>query len=509
MKLSALERGLASLSPAWGARRLGERMALAEMEGLAAKIEARRYDSARLDRRTMGWHATGGSPTAEIAQGLGLTIRRSRDLCRNNEWARNARRKWIGHAVGTGIVPRADTKAKTAKKTATNAWNDFADNCDPEGLSDFYGLQARVVGEVFSGGACFVRWYLRPPSWGLTVPLQCEVLPHEFLDRTRNFLNGQNMVLQGVEYDQFGRRVAYYLFREHPGELLPFARASLVSDRVPASDVDHIFFVEEAGQVTGMPWLAATALRLRDIADRDEAALVREKIAACLSVIVRRQGGVANSLGGQAGKDAKTGQPIEKLSPGSFAYVESDGDVTVVNPPAAGDTDFVNRNLYPVAAGVGLPHSSVSGNLSNVNFTSLREGKLDFFPSLDQVQWFMLAPMLLRPAWRRVMAAAAGRGIQVSPSLGAKWSMPKRPWVNPVDDMKGEAGELAMALESWAEKVAARGHDPDDLIEEIKEWREKLLAAGIDPNAASGIAGDRLQDPNATKGQTPANAPAK
>lgn len=493
MKLNLIERAIAGLRPSWGAQRLADRMALSEIEAMA-----RGYDAARRGRRTEGWNASAGSPNAEMAGALGLTIRRSRDLCRNNEWARNARRKWIGHAIGTGIVPRADTKAKNTKKVAAAAWNAFVDNCDPEGLVDFYALQARVMSEVFTGGAAFVRWYLRPPSWGLKVPLQCEVLPHEFLDTRKFQMSGENLVIHGVEYDPNGRRVAYWLFRNHPGEVLPVARSSMTSDRIPASEIDHVFFPEEAGMATGMPWLSATALRLRDIADRDEAALLREKIAACLSVFVRRQGGAARALAQAAdqGKDSK-GRDTEKLRPGTIVYGDSDGDVTVINPPNSGDTDFVDRNLYPVAAGVGLTHSSLSGNLKNVNFTSLREGKLDFWPTLDQVQWFMLSPMLCRPAWRRVMAAAAGRGLQVSPDLGAKWSMPKRPWVNPVDDMKGEAGELAMGLESWADKAAARGHDPDELLEEIKEWRGKLAEAGLSPDTPAGIAGDKGQQAGA------------
>lgn len=499
--LNFLERAVSAFRPSWGAQRLADRLALESVREIA-----RGYDAARQGRRTAGWHATSGAPNAEMMPSLGVAIRRSRDLVRNNEWAKNVRRKWVAHAVGTGIVPRPDLEAGRAKDTANAAWKAFDDNCDPEGLQNFTAKQALVMGEVVEAGACFVRWYLRPPSWGLKVPLQCEVLPHEFLDTRRFQTNGENTVVHGVEYDPHGRRAAYWLFRQHPGEMLPMGRMNLTSDRVPASEVDHVFFPELAGQVTGMPWLAVTALRLRDIADRDEAALLREKIAACLSVFVRRQGGAARALAQAADQatDARR-RDIEKLSPGTIVYTESDGDVTVVNPPNAGDTDFVNRNLYPVAAGVGLPHSSVSGDVSRANFSSMREGKLDFWPVLDQVQWNMLAPMLLRPAWRRVMQAAHGRGLQVSPETCAKWSMPKRPWVNPVQDMQAVAGQLAMGLESWRDMVGANGHDPDELLAEAKEDREKLLAAGLSPDAPSGIAGAKGPQPTDKPASEPGN----
>lgn len=504
MDLNLIERGIASLAPRWGAKRIASKVALAQLRSAVRDIDVRGYDAARRGRRTDGWHATGGSANAELSGALGLVRRRSRDLCRNNEWAKNAKRKWVAHLVGTGIQPRPADGKEQAKKTAREAWNAFADNCDPEGLTDIYGLQARVVGEVFEGGAAFVRWYLRPPSFGLKVPLQCEVLEHDFLDTDRTEVRGDNIVIHGVEFDPWGRRVAYWLFPQHPGDVALVRRGGFVSQRVPAADVDHVFDVERAGQVTGVPWLAGTMLRLRDLGDYEEAELVRKKIEACFAVFVRREGSTPAGLAQSADRTTdSSSRKIETLRPGMIAYVEGQGDITTAQPSAAGDTGYVDRQLGGFAAGIGLTRAQASGDLSDVNFTSLREGKLDFWPVLDQKQWHMLAPQLVRPSWRRCMAAAAGRGLQVSPDQAAKIAMPKRPWVNPADDMKAEAGELALALESWADKVTARGYDPDELILEIESWNKKLQAAGISITTPAGIAGDRLQQQDVVGKATP------
>lgn len=498
MDLNVLERALAWASPGWGARRLGEKVALHQARTFAAVLDERGFDAARRGRRTDGWYPTGGSANAELGPALDTIRRRSRDMCRNNEWGTNAKRKWVSHMVGTGIVPRPTGVTGNAKKVAREAWKSFVENADPAGRTDHYGQQAQVAGEVFEGGAAFVRWYLRPSSFGLKVPLQCEVLEHDYLDTRRTERRGENIVLNGVEFDPHGRRAAYWLFDVHPGELSIVSRGALQSQRVPVEECDHIFRVDRAGQVTGVPWLAAAMLRLRDIADYEEAELVRKKIEACFSVFVRRTSGGTTGLAQSADRSTDDkGRKIEKIAPGMIVNVDGD-DVEFAQPSSAGDTGYVNRQLYGFAAGVGLTHSSASGDLSNVNFTSLREGKLDFWPSLDQVQWHMLSPQLCRPAWRRVMRAAAGRGLQVSPDTAMLEAMPKRPWVNPADDMRAEAGELAMSLESWADKVAARGHDPEELLEEIKDWRAKLEEAGLDPDAAAAIAGAK-----------PAQAPAE
>jgi capsid protein len=89
MDLNLLERAWSAVSPRWGAERLAQKITLGRMRSLAADVDVstRRYAAGRQGRRTAGWFASGGSPTAEIAPALNLVIRRSRDLVRNNEWA--------------------------------------------------------------------------------------------------------------------------------------------------------------------------------------------------------------------------------------------------------------------------------------------------------------------------------------------------------------------------------------------------------------------------------------
>ncbi|MDQ2084708.1 phage portal protein [Xanthobacteraceae bacterium Astr-EGSB] len=507
MDLNLLERAIAQLAPGWGVGRLHAKASLAE-----ARLHARAYDAARRDRRTESWRATGGSANAEMAPALDLIRRRSRDLCRNNEWAINAKRKFVAHAVGIGITPRPKDDEKTrAKKAARDAWDAFNENCDPEGMADFYALQARAAGEAFEGGAAFVRWYMRPSEFGLRVPLQCEVLEHEFLDtRKTEILDAGrgNVVVHGVEYDRYGRRVAYWLFPEHPGEVSIIRRGAFRSVRVPADECDHVFRVDRAGQVTGIPWLAPSMLRLRDAGDTEEAEIVRRKIAACLTVFVRRSGVGPGSLAQSVDQktDAK-GRRLEKIAPGLITYLQDNEEIQTTSPsPVDGLVDFMSHQLYGFSAGVGLPYSMTTGDLSDANYSSQREGKIDFYAVLDQWQMFMLVPQICRPAWRRVMRVSAARGLQVSPDIRADHALPKRPWVDPVKDLKAEAMELALGLDSWAEKVAARGYDPETLLKEIKEWRAKLEAAGLSPMAAAGIAG---AGGGAKTGQEGGKKPAK
>ncbi|MFG1414044.1 phage portal protein [Xanthobacter sp. VTT E-85241] len=485
-QLNAFERAIASVSPGWGARRLSDKFGLEQVQETV-----RGFDAARHDRRTASWQTSGGSISREMSGALPTIRNRSRDMVRNNEWARNAKQKLVAHIVGTGFTPRPPAGlSKTTKKRRRDLWNAFSDNCDPEGLSDWNGKQAQAIGEVVEGGAAFIRWYVRPPEWGLKVPLQCEVLEHDHLDLAKTeILPSGNVVISGVEYDSFGRRAAYWLFPIHPGEITLIRSSTFLSERVPASEVDHIFRIDRAGQVTGVPWLAPTLLRLRDAGDYEEAELVRKKIEACLTIFVRRTGqGASNLAQREAQGTDKRGRRLEKIAPGMIAYLNDGEEVSPVTPtPSNGYVDHMTRQLLASAAATGLPYSSISGDLTRTNFSSMREGKLDFWPLLDQWQWLMAVPQMLRTADRRVLAAATARGQGVSGDSRSEWTPPRRPWVDPLKDAKAKETELALGLESWREEVAARGYDPDERLEEMEQDAPLLAKAGIAFGQAPGI----------------------
>jgi len=475
--LNLLERSIARIAPQWGLRRLSSKFALEQ-----ASEAMRGYDAARRDRRTASWRATGGSANAEIGPALEIIRRRTRDMVMNNEWAANAKRKLVAHIVGTGFTlrPAAGT-AKATKKKAADCWAEFDENCDPGGMADFNGKQAQAIGEVVEGGAAFIRWYLRPPDWKMRVPLQCEVLEHDYLDIRRNEANDERIILNGVEYDRHGRRLAYWLFPCHPGEIATISKGRFQSERIPASEVDHIFRIDRPGQVTGVPWFSPLLMRLRDVADYEEAEQIRKKIEACFTVFVTQPDTAAMSLvqAGQQAKDDK-GRKIEKIAPGMISYLPAGGDVKTAAPTANGGyTDHIGQQLMAAAAGIGLTVAQLTGNLKDVNFTSLREGKLDFHQVLDQWQWLMVVPQLCRPAWRRVMAVSAGRGLVPTMHIRHESAPPKRPWVDPFKDIKAEEMEIDLGLETWRDKVAARGYDPDERLEAVKQERKELAEAGI------------------------------
>src|SRR6185436_7302919 len=88
-----------------------------------------------------------------------------------------------------------------------------------------------------------------------------------------------NRVRWGIEFNAIGKREAYYLYREHPGERPVFFNAGELA-RVPAESVLHLYRPLRPGQHRGQPWLTPVLLALFELEKYDRAELVRKAIAS-------------------------------------------------------------------------------------------------------------------------------------------------------------------------------------------------------------------------------------
>ena len=77
----------------------------------------------------------------------------------------------------------------------------------------------------------------------------------------------------------------------HPGAawILPGATWQN-SERIPASEVLHVYRKRRPGQLRDVSWLAPILLPLRDLGDYEAALLMKAKIEACLAAVVTEEG---------------------------------------------------------------------------------------------------------------------------------------------------------------------------------------------------------------------------
>ncbi|MFO0068902.1 MAG: phage portal protein, partial [Alphaproteobacteria bacterium] len=232
---------------------------------IAMDMLARGYEGAKTGRRIDDWITSGTSANAEIS-GAGNRLReRSRDLVRNNCYGSKAVEIFVGNAIGTGITAQARTSSERLNKQIMAAWNEWCQFCDADGDLDFYGLQALAARAMYESGECFILFRDRGLSSTMRVPLQLQILEADFLDTAKSTVgeNG-NTIRQGIEFDKQNRRVAYWMWPQHPGELI-VGSARFQSVRVPADMVVHVFRKLRPGQTRGVTAYAPSMVRMRDL----------------------------------------------------------------------------------------------------------------------------------------------------------------------------------------------------------------------------------------------------
>jgi capsid protein len=116
--------------------------------------------------------------------------------------------------------------------------------------------------------------------------MQVQVLEPDYLDtaKTTTLPNG-GYIIQGVEFNAIGAS-AWPIGCSRRTLARSSATGSLLSarGRVPASEVLHVFKGKRPGQVRAPSWFAPVLLRLKDFDEYEDATIMKQKIAACLSV---------------------------------------------------------------------------------------------------------------------------------------------------------------------------------------------------------------------------------
>lgn len=440
----------------------------------------RKYEASASGKRTSGWSTSGGSANAEIGPAIHRVRDRSRDLVRNNPYAGSAIGIIESNMVGTGIIGHAkslsDSKAQSYLKTV-GAWKDWCEStdCDVDGLHNFYGLQALAVRAIAEGGECVVvrKWRKKSENYNIPVPFQIQVLEGDYIDTLRNvdLPETGGYILQGVEFDKSGRRVAYWLWSIHPGEVLISVRNRLVSKRVPAEDVKHLYRVDRAGQVRGIAWGAPCVIRLRDFDEYEDAQLMRQKIAACFSAFVGDMEMPADATA------AKQKFP-EELSPGTVEILPPGKSITFPNVPQVNDEGHSLRVLRGIAKGYGVSYEALSGDLSNVNFSSGRMGWLEMNRNINKWTWLMFIPRFCNPVFQWFLQAADLQGFAIDGITGV-WTPPKREMIDPTKEVSAKVNEIRGGLTSLQEAMRENGFIPEDLFAEIKQDADTLDKLGL------------------------------
>ena len=462
-----LDRVISYFAPVAGLKRVAARRSL-----------TRAYEGASTKD---GWipRRSGASADADHHADAKMLRARARSLVQNNPYARKALDGLVANVVGEGIVPESRARTKTLRNRIDALWDQWSKQCDADGRLDFDGLTALAYRAMEQDGEVLIRLRPRRPEDGLTVPLQLQVLEIDYLDETKTGAN----ITAGIERDAIGRVTGYWLHDHHPGDahgILTYSRSN--SSFVPASRVIHLYRVERPGQSRGITRFSAGVARARDLAIFEDAELARKQNEALFSVIVSGDASeFAIPMGGesQSAAQARAGQTGELGELRSGAILSANGQhVTVASPSVTtGYSETIRTHLYALAAAWGVTYEMLTGDLSQVNFSSSRVGQLEFRRMADQTRWQVLVPPLTR-IWNEFVSAANDAGLVSEAAAEVEWTVPRWQYIQPDKEVRADLAEIAGGLSSVSEKLRQRGYQPESVFKELGEDFKALEKAG-------------------------------
>lgn len=422
---------------------------------------------------------------------------RARDLARNNPNARRFLRLLEQNVVGhKGIRlecqmmlltgPNAGQPDERANDLVESAWRDWGrvGNCDVTRSHSWVSLQKIAMRTAARDGEAFVRLvdgFRNDYGFALQL-IDADHVDESFMGQAPT----GNRIEQGVEFDRWGAPVAYYVWTTHPADVTNRDRQR---ERIPASEMIHLYLTEREGQARGVTWFAPVTVAMRHLDGYAEAELVAARTSAAkMGFITRTEDAAApdpDLPAGQAGQtmDATPGV-IDRLGVGeSFVGWNPDH-------PAGNFEPFVLAQQRLMAMGLNVSHMSLTGDLRQANYSSARVGLLDERDGWRDLQTW-LAEHLHDRVYRRWlrMASLSPRLKLPTYDLAKYEAVCWRPrgwdWVDPKNDIEAAGLAVDRGFKSRTEIVAESGREIGDVLREIKT--ENALAETLDVPLLSGI----------------------
>lgn len=437
----------------------------------------RYYEGAAKTKRLRTWRTPSTSANAEILMSLEMLRNRSRDLRRNNPFAARAIQGIMTNTVGPGIQTQfREPAGNAATNAAEQDWRSWAltKNFDFDRRYDITGFQRMIMQAVPESGELIIRKRIDRKR---AFPMTYQILEADFIDTTKNEAqtDTNNSIIQGVEFDKRGAIVAYWLYEYHPGGFDEGWRGfRLSSVRVPADQIIHLYRQERPGQVRGVPWLSPAIVRLKNLDDFEDAQLMRQKVAACFTAFV--QDISADSVNEEAEAEKEMGPKIE---PAQIEFLPPGKTVTFADPPESPNFDAFTKNvLRSVAAGIGVSYEVLTGDLSQVNFSSARMGWLEFMRNLQVWRQDLIMDRFLDVVVEDFQQMSLVMGKDFT-KFSAMHTPPRREMIDPQSETAAIVNSIRAGISTLTEELLALGKDPIEHLNQYKKDKELIESLGL------------------------------
>lgn len=439
------------------------------------------YEGASITRRLRTWGLSTSGPNNALNNSLSHLRYRSRDLDRNNANASSGIDSFVSTLIGRGLTPRWNTGNPDLDARILNLWQLSATEADASvcGL-DFYGLQTLAATTLAMSGEVLGLFKYSSLSSDLLVPLQIQLLePDHLYDAYDQPLDNGNTLRLGIEITPTGNRAAYHIYPEHPGDNYLHKLANLTV-RISSYDMLHVYIPRRPGQLRGTPFLSQVITTLHSLDEYDDAELTRKKIAAMYAGFITTPPGEP-TISGLPGfeTDYNDEEDLVGLEPGIMQSLRPGESIEWSKPADVGETfdPWTAYNLRRVAKSLHTTYEQLTGDLRDVNYSSIRAGLIELYRYCRALQAQILVHKFCRPYTTRWLDIAVASGRIFIPRyiknrasiIHNAWDPDGWDWVDPEKDIKAEILSIRSGLKSRSMSIGERGHNAAEVDTEISK----------------------------------------
>jgi len=420
------------------------------------------YRAVTAGYRSQNLRPTSSGPISEISRSRIKLQQIARDMVRNNGMAKRLPQVIGQNVIGAGILPNAVCERGAEKDRIEGFLKDHLDTplCHTGLGLDLYGIQGLATEIMAVDGEVLIIRHDRTARRGDALNFTMEVREVDYLDARHDQIgNGGHRCVNGIVFDPSGRRLGYWLFDDHPGDLT--YGYGLVSRFYPAHKVIHLFRDERPGQVNGVPWLAPVVLKAHDLHDFGDARLYREKIAGAFTAFITRNSEAGMGLPSKENSGDPANYPLEQIQPGVIEHLAQGDEISFGSPPQTdGFKEFWGVSALELSMGVGLSYATYTGDMSGGSFTSNRMGWLEDQRYFSAIRSRAIQPKMLWPITQWVqLSADLVHGVKFK----INWVAPARDQIDPAKDAKADIALYDAGIKSRTQIISERGRDIADV----------------------------------------------
>lgn len=497
-------------------------------------------------RSTKGFTPRSGSPNEDINWNNMTLRQRGRMLYMSSPLATSAintnRTKVVGVGLTLksainrdilGLSPEAAKDWQTRTEAEFHLWAGHKQNCDATGINNFDSMQQLCLVSWLMSGDVFPVFKRYTPTKSNPYSLRIHLVEADRVSTPADY-GGQTMypaltdgknpqtgnrIFDGVEVDNEGMVVAYYIRNTYPwqmtGEPTKWTRVEAYGKQTGLPNILHVMSSERPDQYRGVTYLAQVIeplLQLRRYTESElMAALVQSFFTAWIVTKTDQNGIPINEVGagdiaGVPGANPDVGNISEsqneyEMGPGTVAHLEDGEDIKFGSPniPTTGFDAFVKTFCKLIGAGLGMPYDVLVKEY-NSSYSASRAALLDAWEDFRmRRKWFV--DDFCQPAYEVWLSEAVARGRVKAPGFfddplvrdawcGARWIGPVQGSLDPLKEAKAAVLQIQNALKTHEQVTRETGGgDWEENAEQLARENEQLDKAGggsqdmrVDPN---------------------------